>query len=65
MSDFEFMEKYGEDESIYLDDSELEKLQEDIDLNEKIEIMEKFIKEQEEVIKKLKKKLEEEDGKDN
>ena len=45
MSDFEFMEKYGEDESIYLSDSELEEQQELIELNDKLSVIRKCIEE--------------------
>ena len=66
MNDFEYMEKYGEDETSFIGDDELEKLQENIDLNEKIEILERANKKLEENIKELIKKLEEEeDGKNN
>lgn len=66
MNDFEYMEKYGEDETSFIGDDELEKLQENIDLNEKIEILERANKKLEEDIKELIKKLEEEeDGKNN
>lgn len=61
MSDLEYMEKYGEDESMYLGEDELSEEQFLIDLEEKINVMSKCVKEineldlnnKEEVLKKL------------